>query len=466
MSSRFSIPMLISTLALAGGCTKEEMAATKSAAPRIASVGNIEGVVTADLPTEGLVTFHAGKSYMDAPLSQPDGIAIQLIAGSPVATDVAGMTLYTLEKDAAAVVVEKWQPATAADGAQARGDWSIVKGPNGSQQWAYQGDALYTYKEDSVPGDANGDAQLATAILASARQTADAPIARTGGKAAVLTPTSGVAAPAGIQLREILDAGGVGLADANGKTLYLKQGNKEEAECTANCEWLTLRAPADAKAVGKFAAVKRPIGIQQWAYDGKLLYTFVGDEQPGDARGATIDGQWRVALLERLFFPADVEIRNVLGVGTVLALNGKTLYQRDFYYGQFGGRTLRRGFRITAESGRKVGTRGCDAACEREWIPFLAPEDVQAAGHWAAVKRADGKKQWSYKGFALYTYTGDERAGEVNGNDRVDIYDLASAKPGPYAELLKEQFAIEPVAFKSPAPLNLTSAMQWHVSYP
>ena len=55
------------------------------------------------------------------------------------------------------------------------------------------------------------------------------------------------------------------------------------------------------------------------------------------------------------------------------------------------------------------------------WKPFLAPADAQPSGFWDVATRADGSKQWVYQGYALWTYAGDEKPGDMNGHDTYDI---------------------------------------------
>jgi hypothetical protein len=67
--------------------------------------------------------------------------------------------------------------------------------------------------------------------------------------------------------------------------------------------------------------------------------------------------------------------------------------------------------------GRDIGT---DARCSRDcekWHPFLAPAGAQSQGFWTVADRADGTKQWTYQGEALWTYDGDKKPGDMNGND-------------------------------------------------
>lgn len=66
-----------------------------------------------------------------------------------------------------------------------------------------------------------------------------------------------------------------------------------------------------------------------------------------------------------------------------------------------------------------TGASTCNGACAATWPPFLLQDDELPEGLLAAdfgeVTRADGSKQTTYKGWPLYYFTGDDAAGEVNG---------------------------------------------------
>ncbi|RZI44909.1 hypothetical protein EGT07_05770 [Herbaspirillum sp. HC18] len=80
-------------------------------------------------------------------------------------TNSAGMTLYTLDRDAAGSgkstcngpCATNWPPLMAKDGDKASGDYSIVTRDDGSKQWAYKGKPLYSWSKDQKPGDKTGD---------------------------------------------------------------------------------------------------------------------------------------------------------------------------------------------------------------------------------------------------------------------------------------------------------------------
>ncbi|MGH1541054.1 MAG: COG4315 family predicted lipoprotein [Arenicella sp.] len=80
-----------------------------------------------------------------------------------VLTDKAGMTLYTFDKDSAGVsncyggCAQKWPPFTASENAALKPGWSIIQRKDGSMQWAYKDQPLYTWVGDTKAGDTTGD---------------------------------------------------------------------------------------------------------------------------------------------------------------------------------------------------------------------------------------------------------------------------------------------------------------------
>jgi len=103
--------------------------------------------------------------------------------------------------------------------------------------------------------------------------------------------------------------------------------------------------------------------------------------------------------------------------------DGMTLYRRDGYIFQSGGgHSLRRGQPARPAVGRDIGTDPrCGTECEKAWHPFAAAADAQPSGFWDVATRADGSKQWVYQGYALWTFSGDRKPGDINGHDSYDI---------------------------------------------
>jgi predicted lipoprotein with Yx(FWY)xxD motif len=87
---------------------------------------------------------------------------------------------------------------------------------------------------------------------------------------------------------------GTALVDARGYTLYtLDIDVPNEALCMGYCAlwWTPLMAAEDAKPSGPFSLITRASGEWrgelQWAHNGKALYRYTLDIEPGDA-----DGVW------------------------------------------------------------------------------------------------------------------------------------------------------------------------------
>lgn len=56
--------------------------------------------------------------------------------------------------------------------------------------------------------------------------------------------------------------------------------------------------------------------------------------------------------------------------------------------------------------------------CLQVWPALYAPEGAKEIGKWTVVDRPDGRKQWAYDGFAVYTSVLDTKPGTVNGATR------------------------------------------------
>lgn len=84
-------------------------------------------------------------------------------AQGAILTDGDGMSLYTFDKDAAAVsncydaCATNWPPLEASAKARPQGAFGIILRADGSRQWTHEGMPLYTWFKDAKPGDITGD---------------------------------------------------------------------------------------------------------------------------------------------------------------------------------------------------------------------------------------------------------------------------------------------------------------------
>jgi predicted lipoprotein with Yx(FWY)xxD motif len=82
-----------------------------------------------------------------------------------------------------------------------------------------------------------------------------------------------------------------------GATLYtFDEDQNGKSSCYDNCakHWPPLIALGTAKAYYRMSLTPRTDGRQQWAYDGKPLYTYVDDTMPGDTKGDNVGNAWHV----------------------------------------------------------------------------------------------------------------------------------------------------------------------------
>lgn len=364
-----------------------------------------------------------------AALATPPGITIKVAAlRGPdnqnrehlLFADAKGWTLYVSQNDkplkstCAGTCATEWVPLQAPTPHLRVGDWQSFSRADGLTQWAFQERPVYTYAnegKDSVP---------------QTPRVPDAYDKRLGAPSTVLRSTSGhnvkghafieVSAgtwqlPVGVRIQEVRAAHGHVLTNSKGMTLYVFDG---VADTVSTPEWIPFRAPFIARPTKQFGLANRSDGIHQWTFQGKPLFAFAGDSRGGDARGSSVNAKFRPAYVLPYFVPANVAVRPNSHYGGLLVTGGnQTLYTREIRHdGADDGILGDRGDLVT---GTRIGLQGCDDECEKTFQPFLAPEDAQACGYWSVYQRKDGKKQWAYFGYALYTYVKD-RPGQTTGN--------------------------------------------------
>lgn len=88
------------------------------------------------------------------------------------------------------------------------------------------------------------------------------------------------------------------------------------------------------------------------------------------------------------------------------------------------GKTL---YSLSAETkGRFI----CTGACLASWKPLVVPAGVKPKGPvtLSTRKRPDGRTQVTYKGLPLYSFNGDVKPGEANGQGLKDVGTWHAAK--------------------------------------
>ncbi len=396
----------------------------------------------------------------ELPLSQPEFLWMR-------PGDANGRTLFVSAADTAGVskcnaeCAKEWIPLAVLPGAKGFGDWSVIKRADGASQWAYKTLPLYTWVKEEVPGDVAttvGVTEVANSKLAENAVRLGTLTPPDGWTVARFEPTMAAATPDGVDMRMIPGAQGMGLTDYAGMTIYAYDGDakKDGQVCSSsgcNITWIPVTAPALAANVGEFTLVARTDGTKQWAFQKKPLYRYKGDKLPGDANGIGADKKFTAAVMMSNFRPEGVAVAFHEGYGQALTINGQALYTGNAYEARWGGRNLRDNYRNAYYRGKKLGGNTClSAECLARWKPFVAPANAVANGFWEVISREDGTKQWAYKGYALYTFTGD-KPGQINGSDTYDI-----ANDGDDADTIKRASLLVEV--------NGRAGVYWHIAKP
>jgi predicted lipoprotein with Yx(FWY)xxD motif len=226
-------------------------------------------VVPGDENGDGMV-FNLWRADF-LPISTPPGLTIHDSPLGRVLADGQGETLYVSDSDRPgksncdSVCADDHTPLIAPAIANAVGDWSVVKRDEGAKQWAYKGRPLYSFISDGKPGNVAGEGG--------------------GWHAAVLRPIPKL--PQGMHY-EWSDLGRV-VADADGKTYYTLSDSPARLNvCNDACvkaNWRPAAAPSAELHPGPgWSTVALGAGYQ-WTYKAKPIFTFVGDDKPGDIRG-------------------------------------------------------------------------------------------------------------------------------------------------------------------------------------
>jgi len=61
-------------------------------------------------------------------------------------------------------------------------------------------------------------------------------------------------------------------------------------------------------------------------------------------------------------------------------------------------------------------TSVCYDSCATNWPPYIASDEATTKAGWGVIERKDGAKQWTYNNQPLYTWVGDNKAGDMTGD--------------------------------------------------
>lgn len=90
-----------------------------------------------------------------------------------------------------------------------------------------------------------------------------------------------------------------------------------------------------------------------------------------------------------------------------------------------------KGLTLYSLSVEKNGKFICTGSCTKTWFPLLVAAGTKPKGpvKLGTIKRPEGKMQVTFKGLPLYTFDGDTKKGQANGEGFKDVGTWHAATP-------------------------------------
>ena len=323
----------------------------------------------------------------------------------------AGIALPDL--DTRPSCTDLWPPVYAADDAEPIGYWSIVVRKDGTRQWAYQEQPIYTSVRDREPGDVLGGTKR--------EYEGDSPANRVPiGPPPLVPPGFAVKTTA---------IGRLLTTDKNDSIYAYDKDTAEESMCDVECAriWKPVIAPALARAIAEWTIIERSPGVRQWVFRGRPLYTYAVDQHSWSVQGSDVPGWSNVYTQLAPPFPSSFTVQPTLA-GEVLAdRRGMTVY--TYVCGDDSADQLACDHPDDTQVYRLAMCGGGDAAKCQEYWPYVRADDAEMStsrswsilsidpytGRRAAPEQADALSVWAYRDRPLYTFAGDSEPGDVNG---------------------------------------------------
>lgn len=263
-------------------------AAGTAALASLAVPGSI--VAQSEEPAGEVYTVNAATTDLGTFLTGEDGKTLYYFAndtapGASTCTDscVENWPLFTLEAD-----------ETLAAGEGVTGVLATFPRADGTMQVSYDGRPLYYFAGDQAAGDVNGQGRGDVWYVAAEDGTLNGPAAPAEGGLVVNATTTDL---------------GTFLVDAEGKTLYYFTNDTVPGASvcgTGGClENWPVFGPAEGQGfapgegvTGVLGSFTRADDLVQATYDGRPLYSFIGDQAAGDTTGQGLGDVWFVALVD------------------------------------------------------------------------------------------------------------------------------------------------------------------------
>lgn len=128
-----------------------------------------------------------------------------------------------------------------------------------------------------------------------------------------------------------------------------------------------------------------------------------------------------------------MHIRTLLAGAAALALFAAPAFAADYLDGavksvDIGGKqvlTDANGMTLYVFDKDAPGASNCYEQCAINWPPLMADADAVAEGDFTIVERTDDTSMWAYKGWPLYYWKDDMKAGDITGDGVGGVWHLA-----------------------------------------
>jgi predicted lipoprotein with Yx(FWY)xxD motif len=314
-----------------------------------------------------------------------------------------------------AACAQRWPPLLAPAGAKPVGKWTLIPRQDGAQQWAWDGQPVYTSVLDHRAGDVLGGS--------SRPSGGDSPVLRQP-----IGPPPDV--PPGLAVHTINRGRMLTTVEGSWAVYYSEADTSGRSNCDAQCArtWEPVMAPQSVHPHGDWSVVERSPGVFQWAFRGAPLYSYAPEHRPRGQSGNDVPG-WHNVFTQEAPPPPGGFTRQDTTAGEVLAdARGRTIY--TFRCGDDAADQLSCDYPDTTQAYRLAMCGGGDPmSCQKNFPYVTAAPGVKgtsrswsvvlidpATGHFAAEGTAQALRVWAYRGRPVYTYAGDERPGDINAD--------------------------------------------------
>jgi predicted lipoprotein with Yx(FWY)xxD motif len=318
------------------------------------------------------------------------------------------------ELDSRVSCTDLWPPVFADDDAETLGEWTIVKRKDGSKQWAFDEQPLYTSVRDSRPGDVLGGT--------TRRFGGDSPAKRTP----IGPPTL---LPPGFAVRSTF-IGRLLATDKNNSVYSFVQDSAIAAACVEDClnKWQPVIAPGLARPQGEWSVLERSPGVKQWVFRGKPLYTYSLDRRSWSLKGTDIPGWENVFTQVAPRLPSSFTSQATIQGNVLANANGKTIYV--YNCGEDSADQLACDHPETTQIYRLAMCGGGDPEKCLSYWPYVEAQVNESApdespwtivsidpmtGRFASANQSSALRVWAYRDRPVFLYGEDKRPGDVNG---------------------------------------------------